>query len=120
MTDHHQYGKNAENYTLEFLTKKGYRFIAKNYRFGIAEVDLIMQDGSVLVCVEVKARRSDYFGTPESFLSSRQIQRLVAAMDHYVHQNDLFLEIRFDLVAITVQDNEWKINHIKNAFKSFG
>ncbi len=62
----HQLGKLAEKRALNYLLQKGYRLRETNYRFRKAEVDLIMQQADILVCVEVKARTHLDFGHPAS------------------------------------------------------
>lgn len=78
-----------------------------------------MQQGTTLICVEVKARTTDFFGTPEQFVSSKKIKLLVRAMDHYLKENTIEMEVRFDVVACIVKGNKWFLKHITNAFYSF-
>ena len=72
MAEHNILGVEAERKALTFLSEKSYQLLQKNYRFQKAEVDLIMQQGTTLICVEVKARTNDFFGTPEQFVSSKK------------------------------------------------
>jgi putative endonuclease len=116
MTQQHNFGKEAEEKALAYLMKKKYVFLEKNYRFGHAEVDLLMLKKNKLICVEVKARSTDFFGTPESFISKNKIKNLVAVVDHYVEKNELELEVRFDIISILKKRKVWEIKHIKNAF----
>jgi putative endonuclease len=44
----------GEHVAGDFLRRKGYRILARNYACRIGEVDLICRDGDVLVVVEVK------------------------------------------------------------------
>ena len=41
------------------------------------------------------------------------------AMNEYVIQNDLDVEVRFDIIAIITNKKETKIEHIKDAFLHF-
>lgn len=72
MAQHNLFGQEAESKALNFLTNKGYKLLEKNYRFGKAEIDLLMKDDNILVCVEVKARTSHFFGSPESFYHQKK------------------------------------------------
>jgi len=119
MAEHNILGVEAERKALTFLSEKGYQLLQKNYRFQKAEVDLIMQQGTTLICVEVKARTTDFFGTPEQFVSSKKIKLLVRAMDHYLKENTIKMEVRFDVVACIVKGTKWFLKHITNAFYSF-
>ncbi|MDG1711459.1 MAG: YraN family protein [Flavobacteriaceae bacterium] len=67
MAQHNLFGQEAESKALSFLTNKGYIMLEKNYRFGKAEIYLLMKDDNFLVCVEAKARTTDFFVSPKSF-----------------------------------------------------
>ena len=54
-------GEAGERLAERFLKKKGYRLVERNWRRKAGEVDLLMQDGEVLVVVEVKSRASDWW-----------------------------------------------------------
>ena len=116
MAQHKLFGTKAEIYARDFLLNKGYLLLAQNYRYGRSEVDLLMQKKETLICVEVKARSTDFFGSPEKFISSKKIQLLVGAVNNYMEQNNIDLEVRFDVIAITVKQDKWHLKHIKNAF----
>lgn len=73
-----------------------------NYRFGRAEIDLIfLKDEKVLVFVEVKKRRANDYGEPESFVSDQQKERIRAAAEDYIYAINWKKEIRFDIMAIS-------------------
>ena len=77
MAQHNLFGQEAEQKALSFLVDKGYVLLEKNYRFGKAEIDLLMKHQDILICIEVKARSTDFSGTPESFISSKKIKLFV-------------------------------------------
>lgn len=107
-------GKEGEEIAIALLKSKGYRILAVNWRFKHLEIDIISQIKDVLVFVEVKSRGSDVFGTPESFVNKAKQQKLIRAAHEYIKQNDIQLECRFDIVAVTVSGN--KTEHIEQAF----
>lgn len=43
MAQHNLFGQEAEKRALAYLKQKNYKLLRKNYRFGKAEVDLLMQ-----------------------------------------------------------------------------
>jgi len=57
---------------LDYLLQKGYTLLEKNYHNADAEVDLLIYKKKKLICVEVKVRSTDFFVTPESFISSKK------------------------------------------------
>ena len=64
-------------------------------------------------------RSTDSFGNPQDFVSKKKIQLLVKAVDEYVNQNELNIEVRFDIIAITKNNSEFDIEHLENAFYHF-
>ena len=119
MAAHNELGKKGENLAIDFLIKKDYKILEKNYRYLKAEVDIIAKKNNVLVVVEVKTRSSDYFGNPQDFITPKKIKLLLSAIDYYVVQRDLNVEVRFDIIAILLQKNETKIEHLEDAFLHF-
>ena len=107
-------GKNGEEQAIVFLKKAGYQVLASNWRFKHLEVDIIAQDKKELVIIEVKTRQNDVFGTPESFVNKDKQRKLIKAAHEYIMQNNIDLEVRFDIVSVVTSTN--KVYHIKNAF----
>ncbi|MCI2229986.1 YraN family protein [Polaribacter sp. MSW13] len=119
MATHNELGKKGEELAIDFLIKNDYTILEKNYRFLKAEVDIIALKKGVLAVVEVKTRSTDYFGNPQDFVNPKKIKLLLSAIDYYVSEKDLDVEVRFDIIAIIHQKNKIKIEHLKDAFLSF-
>ena len=54
-------GRLGEDLTAAELEKRGYRIIARNYRFSRNEIDLVAAKGAVVLFVEVKTRSAGNF-----------------------------------------------------------
>jgi len=119
MARHNELGKKGEQLAVDYLIKKGYTIVQRNYRFQKAEVDIIAKIKDTLAIVEVKTRSTADFGNPQDFVKPKQIQRLVKAVDEYVILNKLDIEVRFDIIAIVRQGKAFTIEHIENAFYHF-
>ena len=119
MAEHNLLGEKGEKLAVEFLVKKGYKILETNYRFRKAEVDVIAQQEEVLVVVEVKTRSTDFFGSPEEFVNQKKIQLLTEAIDNYIQEKDLDLEVRFDIITLIKQNNSFSIKHFEDAFLFF-
>ena len=119
MAEHNDLGKLGEELAVEFLQKNGYEILETNWTFQKAEVDIIAQKGDLLAVIEVKTRSSLDFGLPQDFVKQKKIQLLVKAINEYVIQNELEIDVRFDIVAIHKEDNNFIIDHIEDAFYYF-
>ena len=119
MAEHNTLGKKGEKLAIDFLVNKGYDILEKNYRYLKSEVDIIAQKGGVVVAVEVKTRSTPEFGNPQDFVKPKQIQSLVRAVNNYITDNDLDVEVRFDIIAIIENKSGTKIEHLQDAFYHF-
>lgn len=113
-------GRLGEDLALKYLEAKGYELVAKNFRFQRAEIDLILrkEEEKLLVFAEVKTRRNKKFGMPEEGITQRKTEQIYKSAEGFLVQNPGYIDYikRFDVVAIMIEGNEEKINHIENAF----
>lgn len=128
MAQHNELGKLGEALAAEYLVENGYEILEKNFSFQKAEIDIIAKNADTLAIIEVKTRSSIEFGLPQDFVTPKKIQLLVKAVNEYVTNNDLDLEVRFDIIAITTSNpsvsrrkdkNDYKIEHLEDAFYHF-
>lgn len=89
--------------------------LEKNYIISKSEIDVIaLRENSLLVFIEVKYRKDNRFGEPESFVSADQEHRIVSAAQHYIEAINWQKDIRFDIISINEANGE--IHHISDAF----
>lgn len=119
MAEHNELGKKGEQLAVDYLLKHNYEIVVCNYRFLKAEVDIIARKENTLAVVEVKTRSTAEFGDPQDFISAKKIKLLTIAVDNFVIENDLDVEVRFDIIAIIKQQNAFQIEHLKDAFLHF-
>lgn len=112
---HLKRGDNAEQQALDFLLKQGLQLVCKNYRCKTGELDLVMSDQQTLVIVEVRFRQSDKFGGALESITQKKQSRIIAATEHYIMSNKINPMIRFDVIAMS---GNQEINWIKNAFQN--
>lgn len=116
MALHNEIGKIGEEIALKYIKNLGYEILEQNWRFKKFEVDLIAKDGEILVVIEVKTRKSDVFGAPDVFVDKKKQRFLIKAINEYIQQNQLENDIRFDIVSVIYDNNQEKVEHIKEAF----
>lgn len=117
-------GDRGEALAAEFLEKKGYRVLARQYRFERAEVDLVCfepatryEDGGELVFVEVKTRSGLQFGRPEDAITEEKKRNVIRASEAYLHEQRMDgTPCRFDVIGIMLGDGKPQIEHFKDAF----
>ncbi|MDP3945138.1 MAG: YraN family protein [Lutibacter sp.] len=119
MAKHNELGELGEDLAVEELEKNGYEIVERNWRYKKAEIDIIARKNEVLAIVEVKTRSSDYFGDPQDFVNTKKIKMLVEAVNEYVNSKDLEVEVRFDIMAIIINENKLTIEHLEDAFFHF-
>ncbi len=119
MAEHNELGKLGEELAAEYLQKNGYAILETNWVFQKAEIDILALKNNTLAVIEVKTRSSIEFGLPQDFVKPKKIQLLVKAVHAYVTENDLDLEVRFDIIAISKKEQEFVIEHLTDAFFHF-
>jgi len=119
MGKHNEFGKEGEKIATEFLEKKGYEIKCKNYRYLKAEIDIIAQKEAILAIVEVRARSNDRIIAIADTITKKKIKLLVQGADHYVTENNLDVEVRFDIITILKNKSIFKIEHLESAFYHF-
>ena len=119
MAQHNELGKLGEELAVEFLRKEGYRILETNWMFQKAEIDILAQKENILAVVEVKTRSSLDFGLPQDFVKPKKIQLLVKAVDAFVSERDLDIQVRFDIIAVHKEDKSFVIEHLIDAFYHF-
>lgn len=97
-------GRKGEEVAAEYLKKKGYSVIERNYRSSQwGEIDLITVKDDTLVFVEVKTRTSEEYGSPVEAVTEHKIRKLVRACRYYVMTHpDAPEALRLDVVAISM------------------
>lgn len=106
-------GIRGETCAEKYLLNQGMTVLARRYRGGNGEIDLIVQDKDTIVFVEVKSRPTSRAGMGLCAVTSAKQRRMThAAMAFLMDQEYMDLSVRFDVVEIT-RDG---LLHIPNAF----
>ena len=115
-------GQEGESVAEQYLRHKGYRIVARNLRSALGELDLVAEDGQVLVFVEVKARRTDAFGGAIYAVHQRKQEKLIQLAAQYLARHHIKDRLcRFDVVLLQgVGTDPAQIEHIQNAFEVSG
>jgi putative endonuclease len=116
MAEHNELGKSGEEYACDYLQKKGFRILEKNWRHRNDEADLIAMHGDTLVVIEVKTRSTMYFGEPQTFVTRKKQSFMIRAANAYIKMKDIEQECRFDIVSVIISGGRVSVRHIEDAF----
>ena len=107
-------GRRAEGLAACWLRLKGYRILARGFRVGVGEIDLIARRGRVLALVEVKSRAR--LAEAGESVSRRQRERVGRAAEAFLQRHPQLgkLDLRFDVVLIA--PGQWP-RHIADAWR---
>jgi putative endonuclease len=110
-------GRRGEELAARHLADKGYEIVARNWRCGVGELDLVVRDLDELAFVEVRTRRGSSLGSPEESITLAKQARLIALGETYVQAIDWNGGWRIDVVAIEMdrRGRLLRIDHYENA-----
>lgn len=115
-----QLGQAGEDYAAQWLARRGWRILERNFCCRYGEIDMVALDPSRdIAFVEVKTRRSNAQGLPQEAVDARKRANLrKAAMEWLLDESRYVAHrgTRFDVIAIRVSAGEPTIAHIPEAF----
>jgi len=114
-------GRKAEEIALNYLIGIGLRLLARNWRSGHREIDLIMESsherrGVILHIVEVRSLREPVIHSPFETVRIMKQRSVIAAARSYIFKMNLKCDTQFDIVSIIFGANGEKIEYFPNAF----
>jgi putative endonuclease len=111
-------GAIGEKLAADFLKKRGYKIIQRNFRCREGEIDIIAQKDECLVFVEVRTKKNTAFGTPEESVTLSKREKLISLANAYIQAyNKPPQSWRIDVVAVelTPDNRVSRLEHIENA-----
>lgn len=110
-------GQYGEEVAREYLEEQGLHILETNYRFHHAEVDIVAEEGDLLVFCEVKTRRDDSFGAPEQAITPLKMQQIRKVAQAYLARNQIRdRQCRFDVAGVIVTGGVTRLTYTRNAF----
>ena len=116
MAEHNEFGNIGETLAQEYLVQNGYKILATNWHYRHKEVDIIAEKDNMIVFIEVKTRKTSFFGEPEMFVTREKQKSYIQAANAYINQNNRTEKVRFDIIAIILNSSGQKVKHIEDAF----
>lgn len=116
MATHNRLGKAGEDAAVAYLERHEYVIRHRNWRKGHLELDIVAAKHNVLVIVEVKTRSNTEVIEPFEAVGGLKKYHLMKAADAYVKEFGLDGEIRFDIITLVGEADNFHLEHIKDAF----
>jgi putative endonuclease len=111
-------GALGERVAARWLTGRGWRVVARRFRSGHRDIDLVVERAGLVAFVEVKARRGLDFGDPAAAVDARKRRELARSAGDWVRRfGEPGSAYRFDVVAVLVQGREVRVRHVEDAFR---
>lgn len=96
-------GRIGEQVVVDHLAEAGWQILGRNIRFRTGELDIVALEGTTLVFVEVKTRRTLVTGVPQAAVTPLKLRRLRALAGTYLMENaPPHHAVRIDVVAVHV------------------
>lgn len=115
MAEHNRVGHWGENLAVEYLVKQGYAIVETNWKLHRYEIDIIAMSGNRIIFIEVKTRTSSV-NDPLLAVDRRRMSRMAVAAHNYIIQRQIPHEVQFDIITITGTPDNYKLEHIPDAF----
>ena len=112
-----EFGALGERIAERWLRGRGWRVLARRFRSGHRDLDLVVVRDGVVAFVEVKARRGGGFGDPVAAVHWRKQRELARSalvwLDRHGGPN---VACRFDVIGVLVEGSRVRVRHVENAF----
>ena len=120
-------GKAGEDFACRYLLSKGYTILHRNYRSAHLETDIICENETHILFVEVKSRTDtgvpSRYGRPGTACHFTKRQNLRRCAEDYLRQNKTNKKPRIDVIEVYLRRmsgvcvlSAKGIHHIENAF----
>lgn len=116
MAAHNTLGKAGEDAVAEYLERKGYDILHRNWRKNRLELDIVAVKDGLLIVVEVKTRSNTEYIEPQEAVNWQKIRHIVVAADAYIKHFGINLPVRFDIITVVGNMGSFEIEHIEDAF----
>ncbi|MCX5901577.1 MAG: YraN family protein [Proteobacteria bacterium] len=114
-------GVRGEDMAVDFLEKKGYTILCRNYRCRSGEIDIVARKKKILCFIEVKTRSTRAFGPPQEAVTPRKQYKISRVALDFLQRHRLEnWPARFDVVAVDFTSGDGVIALIENAFELAG
>lgn len=114
-------GAEGEKRVANFLRKRGFAVVCRNFKSKYGEVDIIAENQKYILFVEVKTRRDNSLVSGVQAVDAFKQRRITLTANDYISKTDCQKQPRFDVAEVTVYEKEdqtegYKLSYIENAW----
>lgn len=111
-------GRRGEALAAAHLRSRGWKVLARNFRAGPREIDLVVSRDDIVAFVEVKTRTTPTGGTPLEPIGPTKRRAVVSAARRWIHEHGRAgTAYRFDAVGVAIRGEVVEIEHIPDAWR---
>ena len=110
-------GRRGEDIAARYLVESGHTVLARNWRIGHLEIDIITMAADGIHFVEVKSRVFPMTADPEENVGPVKRRRLVRAAGEWLRLNGREdMECHFDVAGVVFRGDAYSVRYIPKAF----
>lgn len=111
-----KYSNFGENAAVKYLKKQKYKILERNFRTKFGEVDIIAEDGEIIVFAEVKQRKDERFARAAEAVNAEKQFRIKRMALYYAAKYRITRNMRYDVIEV-IGERQPEIRHMKDAFR---
>ncbi|MCD5396262.1 MAG: YraN family protein [Candidatus Pacebacteria bacterium] len=121
--DKKETGQFGENLAIQYLQKKGYKILDKNFTYfsrqgkKFGEIDIVAEKEGIIVFFEIKTQKENKYFDPSERINSKKIKRMQNLAEIWLRKHRLGgrpFEIDLITILLDFENKKAKIEHFKN------
>jgi putative endonuclease len=118
-TQKRKLGNAGEDYCVKYLIDLGYQILSRNFISPFGEIDIIVENQTSLVFIEVKTRTDESVDHAMLSITASKQKKITKTAMFFLqsYNNPNVIEHRFDVIILQIApEGEFELKHIQNAF----
>lgn len=112
-------GKTAEDLAETFLLSKEFKIVTRNFRTRWYEIDIVAEKGKTIHFVEVKYRKSSFYGSGYDYVTPSKQTRLKRAAEMWMSSFNPGGDYQIDVLSVVGNLENPSVQYITNAVNDY-